>query len=547
MTPTAQDNSPGRNVIISLIKHPLLKTVSLIVLLLSSALLVGVYMHVVNRYVTHSVRVFSSANIDQGESIPLRATVFRPDSRQVIEGTLDAQLRSADYDWSGEPIVLSLVTGEVSQANMLLPPATDSDYQLDLTLAVSDYPPLSVEIPLTDAPSQHISSQRFPSGAVETSVDVLPGSHVQLLRRSPREVPLRLSMVANGNAIPRFIENSFYLLLTDLTGNPIPDQSLNLQFPSTEEPLSVTTDMLGLAQFETTLSDPELWSISGVIEGGSSFTFEYEVVPSFEGLSLAPYNPVIDSGTTLLTEVETQLMTPFLYLDLLVEGQWMRSDRIERGLSPVSLSPPGAQWIAESENGISLGLLQLYSSPFSRSPQSTVRCLLIHEPLISATDAMKRLVHRIRDRETGWRYLDSLSSSTLFDDNRSDEELERLLNYICSEIEPVFHPLPVVYDSSLSQIETLEAETVQFRKRAHWLMGMGAVALLLWITGRVLGHMLVTQRRTHETLYEMDEFDPTLSGVFGVNAGYQSFIWLGLAVITIGGFCLGVILLLAAM
>ena len=105
----------------------------------------------------------------------------------------------------------------------------------------------------------------------------------------------------------------------------------------------------------------------------------------------------------------------------------------------------------------------------------------------------------------------------------------------------------MVFDNSESQQSALEGETVVFRKRAHWVLGLGTIILLLMIVGKVGWSMWRTKRFTELEMAEIDDPELALLGGFGANVGYIGIVWILVLCLTITLFCVGVIAMLANM
>ena len=126
-----------------------------------------------------------------------------------------------------------------------------------------------------------------------------------------------------------------------------------------------------------------------------------------------------------------------------------------------------------------------------------------------------------------------------------------MIQYLFARVRLPHQTHNLVYDDTESQTDALHSQIDAFRSKANWVLILGTIALIVWISGRVVIGMWQTRRRTHRVMAEMLEDDVDLefelTGAFGANVGPGAFLWVLFVLLTLVGFSIGLILLLTYM
>ena len=524
--------------------HPNVRTATLFALLACFALLVGFYMEVINRYVESSVQVWSSPAAEAGSSLVLRATTFRPDRRERISGTATVEVRSSeDVPSTARPQPVE--TGALSSFVVRVPPLTRDQLIIDLTATTGEANQHSaaLEIPLR-APLDPITAVLAQRRTIRDGPTDRP--RVQLVRTEPREAPWSLSLTSEGGVPVRFVENTFIVQVTRSDGTPVEQQEVELEIPAPSAPSTVTvqTDQFGLATFRATPNDLELWRLRAHGPIGT-VTAAFEIVPSFDSLFLRPRTPLVSDDEPIVATLESGLSVTQFHFDI-VADRVVLATATGSAHEPVGVHPPTGRWPTH-DGKVRLFVIQVGSNPFSVNPQSSSRCVWVKPRSMSRAEAVAQIVHTVEQAGMEREYARAIASRELLNDRVPTVQMGRLLNFFCARIGPRYTPLEVVFDDTEEQQDTLLAETRAFRHRAHWLLGLGTLALIVWLVGRVGVLMWRTKRRTVEAIDEIDDPEIQLTGRFGANVGAGGFVWLLAVTLTVAVFCIGVIVLLANM
>lgn len=524
--------------------HPGLRTATLFALLSCFALLVAFYMEVINRYVESSVQVWASPRAEAGGSLVVRVTTFRPNRREQINGSATIEMRdSAGVPGRGR--VQPIETGVLSSFVLRIPTTVGTELTIDLTATTgeSNSHTGEIRIPVRGplAPVAAVLDQRrqYREGPIDRP-------RVQLVRVEPRDAPWRFGLTPEGGVPVRFLENTFIVQLTRPDGAPVDRQDATLEIPASSAPSAVTvrTDRFGLASFRATPSDLELWRLSTESPTGT-VTATFEIVPSFDGLVLRPMSPLVNDNEPIIANLESGLSGSSFHFDV-VADQVVQATETGSARERVGVHPPTGSWPVHDDN-VRLMLMQVGSNPFSANPQSSARCVWVKPREQSRIEAVGRILRVLGRAGIEGDYVAAITSHGILDEGATSSQTGRLLSFLCGRIRPSYTPLEVVYDDTQAQQDVLLAETSAFRHRAHWLLGLGTLALIAWLVGRVGVLMWRTKQRTEEAIEDIDDPELALTGRFGINVGAGGFVWLLAVTLTVAVFCIGVIVLLANM
>ena len=516
----------------------------LFALLGSFALLIGIYMEVINRYVDSSVQIWSSPAAESGGSLVFRATTFRPNSRERIDGTVTLESRPAGNE-PGQTSTRQVETGSLSPFVLRVPRATSEQLNVSLAATTGEGHQHAghIGVPVRERlpPVSAISAARRPS-----TRDPVDRPRVQLVRTEPRDAPWRLRMTPEGGIPVRFLENTFIIQLTRADGMPLGMQDVTIEVPPESFPSAQTvrTDRFGLGAFRATPEDLALWRLHAVSPAGP-MTATFEIVPSFDGLVLRPASSLINEGEPIVGTVQSGLTVEELHFDVVADGV-LQATETATATESIAIRPPTGTWPV-GDDAPRLLLFQVGSNPFSRNPQNAVRCVWAEPQSWGRSQSVERILETVAQADVQRDYIGMVVAQGLVDENASSSQTGRLLSFLCGQIRPRFTPLEVVFDDTESQQDVLLSASSAFRYRAHWLLALGTVALIAWVLGRVGLLMWQTKRRTEEVIAAIDDPELGLMGRFGANVGAGGFVWFIAVSLTIAAFCVGVILLLANM
>lgn len=498
-------------------------------LLVAFALLVAVYLGVVNRRVPFALQVHAPEVVYRGQSVVLRATVYRPDRHEVLTGAGQLQLEPDVRN-----IALPLRTGELAHAVFRVPAEAGDELHFTFSASLAGEPDrrLAFSLPVADPPAPY-------SGlSASDPVDVGPlgeRPRVQLLRREAADPGIDLRMVAGGGVPVRFQDNRFILRVADAEGRPLVGAMVRVAVQDGPS-FDLTTDALGLAEAAFTPQDLTIWRVT-VTANGADAVYLFEVVPSFDGAVMSV--PAFVSSTEPVTAQLRSGGGRRAFFDI-AYGQTVLATLQQPTSAAILLHPPTGRW----PDG--LLWLQSYSNGFSAAPQSAVRCVWVRPAGTPAAETARVVAGAMAAAQRDGTYFGALRDGPELD-HASAEQRMRLTRYACAVTRPPFTSLSRRVDDQNVQVEALAAETQRFRRKAHVLLGLGTFALIAWLFGRVGFLMWRTRKRTREVLAALDDPEWALMAGFGANAGAGALVWLTVVSLTIAAFCLGVIALLANM
>lgn len=521
------------------------------------AVLVVVYMQVVNRSVDFCVRVYAAGSGHPGETAAVQATLYRPESARPLGG--NAQLSCSGPD--GQPLTpvtgylrsdtlttFQLGLGEVRRAGSV-------QCRLDVQptgTAVTRSAHFSVDVAQPQRP--WLAWGDTGRGLLAGSADLVERPHSRRYRTDPSDAAVQVDVVAEGGAPVRLVENRFYLRVTDTTGHPLSGRRVRV-YLADDETRTLETDAAGLAEFRAELLDLVLWRAVVSTDrpgpdaaGGDSITAHIEVVPSWDGLVAHVEPPVVEADAGVGFSVESALSADQWYYDLLTDGAWLDSDSQSSQTGRWRAIPREGSW-APPPSTVRLATLQVYAQPFSGNPQRAVRAIVMRPAAMSDARAVGLFAAALARRGVEGDYIAALQRQGLFDEGTSQETLWRLTQFLGARLTPAYHPRPVVYDDRQAQEEALRSEVSAFRRRSHWLLGLGLLGLMAWLVGQVGVSMWLNRRRAARVLAEIESAGPLDLDPTGgrINESRGALLMLLFAMVTISGFFVGVIALLAAM
>lgn len=532
---------PGRpSALARALAHPRLPAMAFAALAAGFIALVAVYMDVAARSVDYAVRTEQAAFSAPGDPTVVRVTVLRPESG-----------RSAT--------ALARVQGPSAAA--VTPASAEVRSEGPTSFSVRDLPAgagIDLHVTFPDAPERHLTLP--PLGAPPT-LTWLDGARLHDLRASrraptsggisrlrvdPADPPLELVLVADGGAPARFVENRFYLRLTATSqadgvpsGAPVAGARLHVETPRGSH--DVSTDALGLAELSEVPVDLEVWTARAEATG-HTVEVRFEVAPTYDGLAFHPARRLLTTGDPVRGELAAQRDAP-VYIDVYSDGGWLAARRTDAG--PLTLPAPQGGWL-DVRDGTRAALVQIYTQPFSSTPQHTVRGLLFHGPHLPPAEATRALLAAMERAEVDEEYARALLAGVELLDGCSPSELDRLVAYFFARLRPELILPARVQDDADTQRALLDAEVGAFRRRAHWLLVLGSLGLVSWMVARIGRQMHDTRRRTLAVVAEVDDPELALLRGLGANAG-GGVLLLAVATATIAGFCAGVILLLTTL
>jgi hypothetical protein len=530
------------------------RTVAIGLLILGFAALIGSYMSVVNRYVHFSVRVEASRVAEPGGTVAVRLTAYRPGRLTPLGGEVSLSLIDPD----GTPRLVgrdTVSSDRLSVFRVSVPEEAQGEIRLRAVVQIGNEPePRVVDFALpVQAPESWLDNGSVRSAGVSDSDgvavrNVQEQSQIVRVRMEPADSPFRLDLVAEGGTPVRFIENRLIVRATDAGGSPLADHTLTLTIPDSASPSTTTlvTDVHGLAEFRATPYDVEIWSIAITGHDRQRATGIFEVVPSFDGLLIRAMPITVTTGSTLYLTVTSSLSTDHYQYDLHTDGVWIESGSgtMTRDSLVLATDTPGRHALSHR---IRFLLAQVVSNPFSSNPQRALTAVLVRPAGTSEIDAVTEFVAALEPLGIQRDYVAALQRAGLPRASTITPELYRLVRFLTARLKPSYQPPALAYDDTEIQEATLLAEVSAFRRRAHWLMALGTLALLIWMAARVGTLMWRTKQRTVEFLSEINDPEPGLEGAFGANAGAMGILWLVIALGTVALFCLGVILMLSYM
>jgi len=506
---------------------PVARRVTLGLLLLGFALLVAVYMQVVNRYVARAVRIELPAAVAAGSQGAVRLTVYHPNRGERVRG-------EATLAWSGAS------PGHVPSD----PIALDSDLLAPTWFTMpgdGEAAAFSVSVRFPESEAVHHFEVEVPA------VEPLPTlsrrvRHLRGLQRSERRPPtaglghtpldadIRLSLVAEHGRAVRFLSSRFFVRASTRDGQPLAYLPVTVSLGDTTAEL--TTDAHGLADFEATLQDITVGTAST-----AGYEARVEVTPAFDGMNFSHAPACLTSQGGFDWTLDTALPGPF-HADLYTGGGWNFAGRV---------SPDRIRLVMPETDRTDIARLQVYRHAMAAQPQAAISTFLIVPAGADCIASTGELVTALAAENVDRPYLEALRSAGLPNAHTSEESRRRLTGYLLSQLPPVVERPAQVIDDADSQTEQLLAETVAFRKRAHRLIAIGTLGLILWIVWRVSSAMVETKRRTREVLLEVDSPELALTGGFGASAGPMGLVWIAALALTLTGFLIGILLLLASM
>jgi hypothetical protein len=392
------------------------------------------------------------------------------------------------------------------------------------------------------------------TGLLAGSADLVERPHSRRYRTDPADAEVQVDVIAEGGAPVRLVENRFYLRLTDSAGRPLSGRRVSLHLGDGEV-RRLESDAAGLAEFRAELLDLVLWRAVVAGEqpgpeaaGGDSITAYVEVVPSWDGLVAHVEPPVVDADAGVGFSVESALSADRWHYDLLTDGAWLDSDSQSSQTGRWRAIPRAGSW-APPPSTVRLATLQVYAQPFSGNPQRAVRAVVMRPATMSDARAVGLFAAALARRGVEADYIAALQHQHLFDGSASQETLWRLTQFLGARLTPAYHPRPIVYDDREAQEEALQSEVSGFRRRSHWLLGLGLLGLMAWLIGQVGVSMWLNRRRAARVLAEIDSGGPLDLDPAGgrINESRGALLMLLFAMVTISGFFVGVIALLAAM
>jgi len=514
------------------------------------ALLVGAYMKIVNRYVHSAVQVYASGSAAADSTYVVAIRLGRPDRADDIEGTASVSVfgDAAEPLWQGDR---DIENGRLSTFEFRLPPGF-SGGRVEFEVTTGEGELHTGSIPLLVGESVDLvqwlqrlrsSHRQRPDPPRIQLVRTTDGDGDALSRETQPDL-WRVDVVADGGEPVRFLPGNFLVLGTTADGVPVPEQQISLEMPSgLEDPQTLTleTDGFGLAEFSAELVDWGLWTAELNGAGGTLRT-TFEIVPGF-ALGVHAMSPFVRENSPIRVRVDSNRAQEGLF-SATVGPQGVSSHRFHRADGSLSHPPPPGGWSAPDGNP--LLLVQVAPGPAFVSEQGATRCLLVAEDE-RRSQAWTTLLTSLQGAGIRPCYVTGLQQSPVEIASAADSEQARLLNYLCARAHPSLTGLQVVFDNSESQQSALEGETVVFRKRAHWVLGLGTIILLLMIVGKVGWSMWRTKRFTELEMAEIDDPELALLGGFGANVGYIGIVWILVLCLTITLFCVGVIAMLANM
>ena len=514
------------------------------------ALLVGAYMKIVNRYVHSAVQAYVSGSAVPDSTFVVALRLGRPDRSGQIDGTTSVTVFSEDSTqiWQGH--------GQIENARLTtfefrLPPDFVGG-RVDFEVNTEDGEQHSGSLPLVVTPPADLSQwllrlrsapRNRPDPPRIQLVRVTDGDGESLSRESQPDM-WRVDLVADGGEPVRFLPGKFLALVTSASGTPIPNQEISFEMPSgLDEPQTTTleTDSFGLAEFEAELVDWGLWTAELTNPDGTLRT-TFEVVPGF-ALSTQTPSPLLEPDRPASVRVHSNRTQEGLF-SATVGPQGVFTHRIHPTDGSLIHQPPQGGWPTSAETP--LMLIQVAPGPVFTSGQGATRCLLV-SPSEARSEAWNTLLSSLEGAGVRRDYVAALRQGPNEISTTSEGQQGRLLNYLCAKIHPSLTGLRLAFDNSESQRSALEVKTIAFRKKAHWMLGLGTIVLLLMVVGRVAWSMWRTKQLTEAEMAEIDDPELALIGGFGANVGFIGIVWIVVLCLTIAVFCVGVISMLANM
>jgi hypothetical protein len=524
--------------------HPRLPAVAFAALASGFIALVAVYMDVAARDVAYAVRTEQAASTTLGDPAVIRVTVLRPESGRAASA-------------------LARLHGPA--AATIVPASAEVRSEGPTAFSVRDLPPdtsLELQVTFPDEPER-----RLPLGSLSAARprSWLDGAQLRTLRASRRDAtsggisrlrvdptspPFELVLVADGGAPARFVENRFFLRLAtteaspgEARDTPVSGASVRVDTPRGTHALS--TDALGLAEFSEVPVDLEIWTARAESELGFA-EVRFEVAPTFDGLAFRPARRILAPDEPIRGALAAQ-RDDAVYVDVYSDAGWLAARRVDGEAGALTMPPPGGRWL-NAPDGPRIALVQLYTQPFSPTPQHTVRGLVFHPPgqPEPGADAARTLLSAMEAGEVDTGYARALLTAPEALGARTPDELDRLVAYFFARLRPQLVRPARVEDDAAAQRALLDAEVGAFRRKAHWLMILGSLGLVSWMVARIGRQMHDTRSRTLAVVAEVDDPELALLRGLGANAG-GGVLLLAVATATIAGFCAGVILLLTTL
>ena len=528
------------------ILSPGVRKATFVLLLLGFGVGVGTYMHVINRYVHFSVRLHASVTADAGGHAGLRVHAYRPDRLQRLRG--DVEVRAGDG--SGPLLERRPLTATPTLFTLPVPDdaAERAAYRVTVAIEGEEQPRhIGLEIPIRRrSPSSSIADLP-PPGSARRVVPQAQAERAQVrrIRMEPSDAPLRMTIVSETGFPVRFLENRFLLRLTDRQGQPIGNWPLTGHIVSggTAQIASLRTDSMGLAEFAVTPIDVETWRIRTQTQDGASVTAQFELVPGFDGTLLRLAQPIVSRVAPISAHLVTDSGADRWYYDVYGGASWLATGERPSGQRSYRLAAPGGAWFPD-RTVWRYGHVQAYSQPFSRSPQSSVRGLLFRPDDATELEAAQHLVGALSDHPIDGDYLRALQALGLPGAETPAEARNRLIEFLLVRLLPTYVAPHQYYDDTQPQQAALLAETTTFRRRMHWLLGLGALGLMSWILGRILLSSMGIRRRTAALLVDLPEENSSESTLAPTRSAVLPLV---LATVTIAAFFVGVLLMLASM